>query len=168
MLPELPKMSLLQQRYLEARVLGPIIRVFQAEMGAAGVDRVARRAIQEMARERGRELAQQSELADLEAFAEVAKAWRSQGALTIQTLEESPTRYDFNVTRCRFAEMYREMGLADLGPILSCERDGSLCHGFSPEIALTRTQTIMQGAPFCDFRYTYEPASQAQGDREVD
>lgn len=166
MLPELPKMSLLQQRYIEARVVGPLIRAFQREMGADEAAAVARRAIQEIARERGRELAQQSERQDLEAFAEVAKAWRSQGALTIQVLEQSATRFDFNVTRCRFAEMYREMGLADLGSILSCERDGSLCQGFSQEIALTRTQTIMQGAPFCDFRYTYEPASEAAAGRE--
>ena len=165
MLPELPKMSLLQQRYIEARMLGPLIRAFQQEMGADEAAAVARRAIQEIARERGRELAQQSERQDLEAFAEVAKAWRSQGALTIQVLAQSPTRYDFNVTRCRFAEMYREMGLADLGSILSCERDGSLCQGFSPEIALTRTQTIMQGAPFCDFRYTYEPGPGSVGGR---
>ena len=42
---------------------------------------------------------------------------------------------------------------ADLGAVLSCNRDYSLIEGFNPEIELVRTQTIMQGAPCCTFRY---------------
>jgi len=30
--------------------------------------------------------------------------------------------------------------------------------GFNPDIALTRTQTIMQGASHCDFRFVARPA----------
>jgi len=29
-----------------------------------------------------------------------------------------------------------------------------MAEGFGPDIGLTRTQTIMQGASHCDFRYT--------------
>jgi len=57
------------------------------------------------------------------------------------------------VTRCRFAEMYRGMGASDLGFLLSCSRDFSLSEGYSDALHLERTQTIMQGAAFCDFRY---------------
>jgi hypothetical protein len=49
--------------------------------------------------------------------------------------------------------MYRALGLAELGSSLSCQRDFSLIEGFNPAIQLTRTQTIMEGAPFCDFRF---------------
>ena len=43
--------------------------------------------------------------------------------------------------------MYRALGLADLGAShLSCVRDFALVEGFNPEIHLTRTQTIMDGA----------------------
>ena len=49
--------------------------------------------------------------------------------------------------------MYRRLGLADLGPLLSCNRDGSMIEGFDPDIEFRRTQTIMQGATHCDFRY---------------
>ena len=49
--------------------------------------------------------------------------------------------------------MYRALGLADLGASLSCQRDFALAEGFSPEIELTRTQTLMGGASFCDFRF---------------
>ena len=68
-------------------------------------------------------------------------------------LEQSAERLSFNVTRCRYAEMYRALGLADLGSSLSCQRDFSLVEGFNPAIGLTRTQTLMEGASHCDFRF---------------
>ena len=154
MLPELPELRLLQQRYIEARVLGPLIRAFQHELGVETANRVASRAIAEIAREQGRELASRLQKNGLASFAKVAHSWRSQGNLDIEVLRSDASHHDFNVTRCRFAEMYREMGLGDLGYILSCSRDFSLVEGFNPNIELKRTQTIMQGAPFCDFRYT--------------
>jgi hypothetical protein len=49
--------------------------------------------------------------------------------------------------------MYRALGLGDLGASLSCQRDFALVEGFNPAIALDRTQTLMEGAPFCDFRF---------------
>jgi hypothetical protein len=49
--------------------------------------------------------------------------------------------------------MYRALDLADLGSSLSCQRDFALSEGFNPEIQLTRTQTLMEGAACCDFRF---------------
>ncbi len=151
--PELPAMTLLQQRYIEARVLGPMLRAFQKELGVERANKIALRAIHEISRQRGRDLARSMGRNDLQAFAEVAKSWRGQGDLEIETLRSDASHHDFNVTRCRFAETYREMGLGDIGHILSCARDGALIEGFNKRIKLTRTQTIMQGAPFCNFRY---------------
>src|SRR5262249_34899875 len=91
--------------------------------------------------------------ATLETFAQSLDRWREGGALEIELLEQSPRRLAFNVVRCRYAEMYRALGLADLGATLSCTRDFALVEGFNPEIRLTRTQTIMQGATHCDFRF---------------
>ena len=50
---------------------------------------------------------------------------------------------------------------ADLGASLSCQRDFSLVEGFNPAIRLTRTQTLMEGAPFCDFRFRADRAADA-------
>ena len=60
-----------------------------------------------------------------------------------------------NVTRCRYSEMYRDLGLGDLGAVLSCNRDGAFCEGYDPRLELTRTQTIMSGASHCNFRYRW-------------
>jgi hypothetical protein len=57
--------------------------------------------------------------------------------------------------------MYRALGIPELGEVLSCQRDAALIEGFNPDVTLTRTQTIMQGAACCDFRYaetTPDPA----------
>ena len=70
-------------------------------------------------------------------------------------LEESDRKLSFDVTRCAYAEMYERLGLKEFGPCLSCRRDGSFAEGFNPSLKLKRTQTIMEGAPFCDFRFTH-------------
>jgi len=73
-------------------------------------------------------------------------------------VERTDTTFAFNVTRCRYAEMYRALGVPELGEILSCNRDGSMIEGFNGSIRFGRTQTIMQGASHCDFRYTLDEA----------
>jgi hypothetical protein len=91
----------------------------------------------------------------LDAFRASLEHWTRGQALAIEVIEEGAGVLAFNVTRCRYAEMYRELGMARLGPMLSCARDFALIEGFNPQIRLTRTQTLMEGAPFCDFRYRY-------------
>ena len=148
-----PKLTLLQQREIEARVLGPLIRAVQAELGEEKALHLLRRVIAELARQSGAALARQVGEATLTAFACGRERWTEGGALELDLLEQSPERFSFNVTRCRYAEMYRALGLADLGSSLSCGRDFALIEGFNPAIRLTRTQTIMEGASHCDFRF---------------
>ncbi len=148
-----PKLPLIEQREIEARIVGPLIRAFAAEIGEARTLEIVRDLIRELARNAGSELARTLGEQTLEAFARGLERWQENGALDIEMLEQSPDRLSFNVTRCRYAEMYQALGLADLGSSLSCERDYALIQGFNPEIELTRSQTIMQGAPCCDFRF---------------
>jgi len=94
-------------------------------------------------------------VSSLDAFRAVLPRWTAEDALAIDVLRSTDTEFDFNVTRCRYAEMYRAMGLADLGAVLSCNRDGAFCEGFDPRLTLERTQTLMGGAAHCDFRYRW-------------
>jgi hypothetical protein len=150
---EKPKLPLLEQREVEARIVGPLIRAFAAEIGEERTLAIVRPLIRELARQSGAELARELGEQTLEAFARSLDRWRENGALEIKVLEQSPDVLSFDVTRCRYAEMYRALGMADLGATLSCQRDGALIEGFNPDIQLTRTQTIMEGAPFCNFRF---------------
>ena len=148
-----PTLSLLQRREIEARIVGPLVRGFIDAFGRDEAMEVLRRIIVDLARQGGAELARSLGESSLEAFAATLDRWREGGALEIDLLEQSPDRLSFNVVHCRYAEMYRRLGLEDLGSTLSCQRDFALAEGFSPDIELERTQTIMEGAPFCDFRF---------------
>jgi L-2-amino-thiazoline-4-carboxylic acid hydrolase-like protein len=153
MADESPRLTLLQQREIEARIVGPLVRAVAAELGEEKALALVRGVISDLARQSGGELARWLGAATLEAFAQGLDRWSEGGALEIELIEKSAERLDFNVVRCRYAELYRALGLADLGSSLSCQRDFALVQGFNPEVRLTRTQTIMEGAPFCDFRF---------------
>ena len=75
-------------------------------------------------------------------------------ALDYQVVKQSEDSFEIDVTGCRYAEFYKELGVPELGFLLVCGSDFPLAEGFGPDIQLTRTQTIMQGASHCDFRYT--------------
>lgn len=147
------RIGVLVRREVEARLLAPLIEALAAEFGRERVLAVVRDAIVEIARRQGGELAHAMGGASLDDFAESLRYWTVDGALEIEVLQRSPQAFDFNVTRCRYAELYRALGIADLGELLSCNRDAALIEGFNPAVEFTRTQTIMQGAPCCDFRY---------------
>lgn len=146
--------TLLQQRGIEAEVLIPFIRRLEGELGRERAHEIAREVIAEIARQQGRHVAESLGRDDLQGFTQVKDSWGGAGGdLTIETLRQDDDRLEFDVVGCRFAEMYRQMGAEDLGFILSCGRDFSLSEGYSADLHLERSQTIMQGAAFCDFRY---------------
>lgn len=148
---------LLQRREIEARIVAPLVRAVMAELGEEKTLELLRGVIEGLAHEAGAAMAREFGEATLPAFSRGLDRWKEGGALEMEMLAETPERLDFNVTRCRYAEMYRALGLADLGATLSCCRDFSLIEGFNPSVTLTRTQTLMQGATHCDFRFRAEP-----------
>jgi len=154
----LNEIGVLRRREIEARILAPVLEALGREFGREAVLRVAAEAIREIARQQGKGLADRCGAAGLPEFAAALEPWKRGDALRIEVLEQSPERFHFNVTGCRYADMYRALGIPELGEVLSCARDHALIEGFNPAIRLRRTQTRMQGAPFCDFRYRAEPA----------
>jgi predicted ArsR family transcriptional regulator len=145
--------GVLTRREIEARILAPLLESLSNEFGRERVLEIARQTIINVARQQGAQLAQSMGGNDLAHFADSLEAWKVDDAMHIQVLEQSEERFAFNVTRCRYAEMYRLLGIPELGALLSCNRDWALIQGFNPDVQLERTQTIMEGAPFCDFRY---------------
>jgi hypothetical protein len=144
--------SVLDRRKIEAQIAGPLIRAFIAEMGKEKALAVVRSVIGKLARQSGVDLAKAlggNSMADL---ARGLTAWAKGDAYQMDVISLSETEYVYNITRCRYAEMYKEIGMADLGVTLSCGRDFELISGFNPKMKLTRTKTIMEGCECCDFR----------------
>lgn len=150
-------LPILEQRRIEANIIKPIYEELVEELGEARAKEILGSAVRKNAIAHGKAYADaQEEATSLLGFHALLPQWKANGALEVDMLEETDSQVDYNVTRCRYAEMYREMGLADIGHLLSCGRDGTFCTGYDPRIKLERTQTIMQGASHCDFRYKIE------------
>ena len=149
--------GVLTRREVEARILAPIVKALGMEFGHDAVVRIVRETIVQVARDQGAQLAEMMGGDTLQHFADSLAYWTVDNALEIDVLEQSDQLFEFNVTRCRYAELYRALGIEELGAVLSCNRDFALIEGFNGEVSLARTQTIMQGAPHCDFRYRVGP-----------
>jgi hypothetical protein len=150
-------MAMLEKRRIEAAMLKHVYETLKASHGIEVAQRTIAEAVRKSAVEQAAEMAARvGGETSLQTFIDRQKQWTRDGALERDILEQSETRYRLNVTRCKYAEMYRDMGLGEIGHLLSCQRDGTFCEGYDPRIKLKRTQTIMQGASYCDFDYTFE------------
>jgi hypothetical protein len=155
------EIPVLLKRRLQAQVIGPIHAEMVAALGKEKADAILDVAIRKAAIAEGKSFAAkapggETTLAD---FIQLYELWTADGALEVEVLEATDKTFNFDVTRCKYAETYREMGLGHIGHLMSCNRDGTFCEGYDPAIKLERRHTIMAGAPRCTFRYSYGKAS---------
>jgi predicted ArsR family transcriptional regulator len=145
--------SHLQRRKIEGRVLIPFIQALREKYGEEAAREVVDATIRKLAAEDGARWADSygQSIASLRKVAQ--EVWAGGGSLEVKVLDQSDDHLDFNVTRCRYAEFYRELDLTDLGFRLHCNRDFAMVAGFNGELELSRSQTIMEGAACCDFRF---------------
>jgi hypothetical protein len=145
----------LRRREIEAGVVAPLVKAFAVEVGEERAQAVLAEVIRRLAVDAGCTAA--TDGAGLPGLKRVVEGWRAGGALELTVLRDDAGGFDFDVTRCRYAELYHALGIPELGPLLSCNRDAAFVDGFDPSLQFTRTQTIMGGAPHCDFRYRAAP-----------
>ncbi|MEJ2166769.1 MAG: L-2-amino-thiazoline-4-carboxylic acid hydrolase [Desulfobacterales bacterium] len=150
------RLGVLTRREVEARILAPVIAGLGEAFGRDEVLGVVRDTIINIARQQGALLGQQMGGNSLKHFADSLQFWTKDNALEMDVIEQSEKVLSFNVTRCRYAELYESLGIRAMGAIFSCTRDFALVEGFNPDISLRRTQTIMEGADYCDFRYRHK------------
>jgi predicted ArsR family transcriptional regulator len=154
------RIGVLTRREVEARLVAPLVEALGEAFGREAVIEVVRATIIRIAQEQGAALASTMGDDSLPAFADSLRFWTQDNALEITVLAQDEERFEFDVTRCRYAELYRSLGIPELGAVLSCNRDWALIQGFNPTVELERTQTIMQGAATCDFRYRRQLSAQ--------
>ncbi len=127
----------------------PIVRAFEAELGKERVAEILagihRRAEEEAERADAPE-------PDFSALVEGFAFFAQGDALDYEVRDVSEEGVAVDVVGCRYAAMMEELGARDLGPHLIC--NGDFAMALRGGARLTRTQTCMQGASHCDFRYT--------------
>jgi hypothetical protein len=153
---DLNQIKILTRREIEACIAGPLIRAYAEEIGEERAMAIAKEVITKLAREHGAQLAQMVGGNSLEHLSKVDKIFSSDNCQDIEILEATKTKSVYNITRCAYVDMYRALGMADLGYVLSCGRDFELIKGFNPKMKLRRTKTIMEGYDYCDFCITID------------
>jgi hypothetical protein len=130
-----------------------------AEFGLEKANAVLDAAVRKAAIAEGQQFASKEPggVTSMAQFIKLYELWTHDGALEIEVLQADDQTFNFDVTRCKYAESYKQMGLGAIGHLMSCNRDGTFCQGYDPRITLERQHTIMAGAPRCTFRYGYKP-----------
>jgi hypothetical protein len=164
--PDKP-ISHLQRRKIEAHVLIPFIENCRTRLGEETTREIVTETIRRLAAADGASWAEAhgSSPAALRRVAE--DVWGGSGSLDVNVIGQTDDHLAFNVTRCRYAEFYRELGLTDIGRLVHCDRDHAMITGFNPDLELTRTQTIMDGAKHCDFRFRKKTSGDLAGTSEI-
>jgi hypothetical protein len=151
---------LIEQAKIQARVLVPLVKALQAELGEQKANTIVRKVLAGLYRQYGDKWWRRQGGNDLGHTMTAAFEQYAQGdALDYDVLKKTSDGFDINVTRCRYAKFFQEVGAPELGFLLVCSADFAMAEGFGAGVRLTRTQTIMQGAGHCDFRYALEKGS---------
>ena len=108
---DISTVDLLTRREIEARIAGPMVRAFCDEFGRERALEAASDVIAVLARQAGEDLARAfGGYNSLGNLALGLEAMNKGGALEAKMERVSDKEVRMTVTRCRFAEMYRELG----------------------------------------------------------
>ena len=145
---------LIEQVKIQAQVLIPLVKALQAELGEERANAIVRKALGNLYRRYGEKWWRTQGARDLgEKMASAFDMFAAGDALDYEVVKQAADTFEIDVTQCRYAKFYHEIGAPELGFLLTCSADFPMAEGFGADVQLTRTQTIMQGASHCDFRY---------------
>jgi len=148
---------LIEQVKIQAQVVVPLVKALQAELGEERANAIVRKALGDLYRKYGEKWWRTQGARSLgEKIASAFEMFAAGDALEYEVVKKTPDAFEVNVTECRYAKFYNKIGAPELGFLLTCSADFSHAEGFGANVQLTRTQTIMQGASHCDFRYALQ------------
>jgi hypothetical protein len=149
-----PDVPLVDRVKIQAEVLVPLIKELEADLGKHRAHALVRRSIGEFFRNMASKLtAEQGSLGAMQSFGAISVGG---DACDVEMREMSAERLSLDITGCRYAQFFQQIGEPELGFLLVCSADFPVAEAI-PGVELERTQTIMQGADFCDFRYRFLP-----------
>ncbi|MGQ0582470.1 MAG: L-2-amino-thiazoline-4-carboxylic acid hydrolase [Reyranella sp.] len=154
-----PEVSLLDKTRMQAQVLVPVVRALRAELGKDKADALVTQALRDWSKQLFAAIGDGIEGSPRRKWAAIQSVWGevSGREVEVDVLRQDKEALDIDVTRCRFAEFFRDLGEPELGALLVCAADFDIVAAGAGEVSLERAQTIMQGAPSCTFRYKFAP-----------
>jgi len=79
-----------------------------------------------------------------------------QHALVAEMVEDTAQAFEYRISQCLWAKMFREQDAADIGYAAICHPDFAVASALTPKLKLIRTKTLMQGHDCCNHRYVME------------
>jgi predicted ArsR family transcriptional regulator len=155
--PHATSLPLLDEVKLQARVLVPVVRALRERIGKEAADALVGTALRQWSRDLHRRIGEEKADGARERWDAIWADLRPRigDATEGERLRDDAGAREFNVTRCAYAEFFKALGEPELGRFLVCDLDFDIAEVGAPEVEFKRTQTIMQGAPYCDFRYRF-------------
>ena len=152
--------ALIETVKIQAHVLVPLVKALQAELGEERANAIVRKALGPLYRSYGERWWQSQGARSFdEKIASAFEMFAAGDALEYDVVKRTPVAFELNVTQCRYAEFYKKIGAPELGFLLTCSGDADYfgADGFDADVRLSVSQTIMQGASHCVFRYARRP-----------
>ncbi len=131
---------------IQSRVVIPIIRELEKEIGKEGAHSLIGRA----------NASAYVDYRKLKGFEEnshprVEQEFYNGFPVAREVIDDTEETYGYNITGCEFGEYFRSIGELEIGALMTCGVDYAAEELIRPEWDFERTQTRMQGAPHCDF-----------------
>ncbi len=142
------KPSILDATRIQARIVIPIVKELEKELGKERAHAIVGRAIAQ------NYVAWRDKLG-FEPDSHPRDADGSGPAFPVEhrVVEDTADAYGHDVTGCAFADYFRSIGEPEIGALMTCGVDFAAEAHMRPGWDFARTQTRMQGAPCCDFRW---------------
>jgi len=149
------KISYLDRVKVQSEVLIPVLKRLRTELGEDHANELVYGALREWSRKSFAEAGSRKEGSGFEKWSQMNEELDVVAGEDVEyeTLREDSEALDFNITGCKFAHFFKELGEPELGAILTCEIDHHIAAVSQQEVRLTREKTIMKGDEICDFRF---------------
>jgi predicted ArsR family transcriptional regulator len=154
-----PSVDLLSKVKIQAQVLVPLIRALRAELGEAKANALVRDAMRDWSAKLFAEIGDGIEAQGRKKWAAMHNTMGeiSTKEVSVEMRRKDREALEFDITSCKFAEFFRALGEPELGGLLMCATDIDIAAAGGEQVSFSRTQTIMQGAAYCNFRYRFAP-----------
>lgn len=155
----------------QAMVLVPIVRELEKKLGKDEAHRLVHDALGDTFFDFGRQIDERTKEGHEGNFGEqavvAAEVFAEGGALEIEVHEKTEKNFKFDVTKCKYAELYKSLNAPELGFLFACNQDYPFQNGFGDKHVMDRPQTIMEGYSRCKFNwYIAKDAEEASKKRQ--
>ncbi|MFO7791418.1 MAG: L-2-amino-thiazoline-4-carboxylic acid hydrolase [Candidatus Saliniplasma sp.] len=156
------KMNITYEAYFRS-IFGTIVEMFgllEEEVGREEALKRISKFSDEKSVENRKRIIESKDIQNFEDFKKVYKEELSspplKDCLSYEVKKDSDTRFKFDVHRCLWAEIFKQLDASDIGYEVSCKPDLEVAPIYHPNVELKRTKTLMQGDDHCDFEYIWK------------